>query len=237
MDVLVALRALWRRRLLVGIGAVLAALLAYRVAGAATPGSGVATTSVLLDKSQSQIVDATPVGSTGLPWRATLLAELLGTDRATREIARGARIPDAQLAVANPGLEAPMVPASLPETAAQATAVPPDRYLLTVSADGVLPLVSVEAQAPDRKAAIHLADSAVRALRARAAPSNASGRQSFLIKRAAHVEARQEAGGAAWLKTFALTAVLFFLWCAGILAVRAAVAKSREETAAPSLGR
>ena len=66
------------------LGGVLAVLLAYSVVGAATPGSGVATTSVLLDKSQSQVIDATPAGAGGLPWRATILTELLGTESARR---------------------------------------------------------------------------------------------------------------------------------------------------------
>lgn len=216
MEVLIALRLLSARRLLMGIGAVLAVLLAYAVAGAITPSGGEATTSVLLDKSRSQVVDATPAGASGLPWRATLLTGLLGTQRATREIAHGAGIPVDKLAVLNSNLEAPTVPASLPQTAADTTAIPPDPYLLTASADGILPLVSLTAQAPDQREAIGLADSAVRALEARAAPADVSKRQSFLVKRVATVDARDLPGGTPWLKVIGFAMALFCLWSAFI---------------------
>ena len=119
----------------------------------------------------------------------------------------------------NPSLEAPIVPTSLAETAADATAIPPDAYLLTVSADGVLPLVSLNAQAPDRGAAVRLADSAVR-------PGGSCGarerfkRQGFVVSRVAVVDARELARGTPWVKVLAAAIVLFFLWCGGMLAVR-----------------
>ena len=235
MEILVALRALWRRRFLMALGGVLAVLLAYSVVGAGTPGSGVATTSVLLDKSQSQVIDATPPGAGGLPWRATILTELLGTDSARQEIAQHAGIPADELAVVNPSLEVPMVPASLPVTAADATAIPPDAYLLTVGTDGVLPLVSLKAEAPDRRAAVRLADSAVKVLEARAAPAGASKRQSFVVKRVAVVDARELAGGTPWLKVLAAAIVLFLLWCGGMLAVQTALIKVREGRPPPRL--
>ena len=155
------LHILWRRRILVVIGAVLAILVALEVGGKPGAGAARAKVDVLLDTHASQLVDARPARVASLSWRAHLLSQLLGTQSAQGQIAARAGISSDELAVIDSELAVPTIPASLPRVAAEAAADPPEPYVLTVESDAMAPLVSLRARGPDRDAAARLANAAV----------------------------------------------------------------------------
>src|SRR3954464_12220890 len=87
MELVPVVRLLWRRRLPLAAGLLVAAVLAFVGGRTSAPSSGVASTRVSLDTPKSMLVDTTPAGATTLAWRAALLPHL-GARRA-RGPARG----------------------------------------------------------------------------------------------------------------------------------------------------
>ena len=126
----------------------------------------------------------------------------------------GAGIPVAKLAVLNSNLEAATVPASLPQTAADATAIPPDPYLLTASADG-MPPARLAHGAGSRPEGGHRP----RRLRRQGTGGPRGARRRSRSARAswssasATVDARDLPGGTPWLKVIGFAMALFCLWC------------------------
>jgi hypothetical protein len=236
MEIVAVLRVLWRRRILVALGGLLAVAVAVTLAHPAAP-SGWAKTRVALDTPKSQLVTDAPAGADGLPWRATLLATLLGADPARDQIAREARIPTDRLAVIDLELTAPPVPASLPRAATTAAAVATEPYVLTVHTDDVLPVVSIETTAPDRAGAVRLAGAAVHALQAGASPRSTRELQAFTVERIAAMESVEIPGGGR-MKMAAMAIFLFGLWCASLILIPAIGSASRRRGGASGrLGR
>jgi hypothetical protein len=164
------LRELWRRRRLVGLAAAVAiligAMLTYRLS--LPPESrqydvGMASTHILVDTPQSQVVDVSPRGSGSLGARATLLANLMTEGEVKAAIARRAGLPPNKLlAGVDTGTGLP------PEIASSAGGR--DVHLLTTrpesnSAGEPLPIIALDAQAPDPNDAARLASAAVEGLR------------------------------------------------------------------------
>jgi hypothetical protein len=169
MQIVTILRELWRLRLLVALTAIVAVIVAISVAYKVSPSSiesrkysvGVATARILVDTPDSQVVEVAPEGSDATGVRANLLANLMVEGEIKSEIARRAGLPPAEL-------EGVAKTAALP--AAGATPPDPRGYVLTTdvlsSQDGErLPIIEIEAQAPDAAKAAALADAAVTGLR------------------------------------------------------------------------
>ena len=231
MDSLAFPRALWRRRIFVSLGAVLAIAAAAKFA-AGTGAGARAEVHVLLDTPQSQLINADPARLESLPWRANLLAQLLGTEPARRQLAREAGIPAHQLAVVNSDLATPTVPpgaevpAPLPLAAANAAASPPEVYLLSVHSDATIPLISLgAAQAPDRGAAARLAEAAVQALKISAAPADTPEARTSSPSPSPRSRLWDLAADHRTLVVLGVAIVLFGLWCAGVVLV-SAIARS-----------
>ena len=125
---------------------------------------------MLVDTPQSQLINADPARVESLPWRAHLLSQLLGTESAEAADRQRGRHSSDQLAVIDSELAMPTIPASLPRTAAEAAADPPEAYLLTVHSDAMVPLISLAAEGPDREAAARLAKAAARDLEGQRRP-------------------------------------------------------------------
>jgi hypothetical protein len=175
MEFVTILRELWRRRYLVAIGAVLAIgiglMTSYKVA-LAPPALqsrqyhvGVASARMLIDTPDSQVVDLNPKGADGLGSRANLLANLMASSPVKAIIAKHAGLNPKQLIAIAPSMTGgPQVPTLLSQRAA-ASASNPESYILTLRSDEVLPIISVDAQAPDAEHAARLADAATTGLR------------------------------------------------------------------------
>ena len=216
MELMMLLRVLWRRRILVGIGAVVAVVVAVAMGHGATPASGLAKTGVVVDTTASQLVTEAPTNASTLPWRATVLGMLLGTPDERAQMAREIGIPVDQLAVVDTELVAPTIPASLPRAAAEAAAGTTEPYVLTVHTDDSLPIVWIEAAGPAPGAAARLADAAVHALQAGAPTHNTPELQGLNIHPVGATHVRAIPGGPGKKKLLALAMIVFMLWIVGL---------------------
>lgn len=212
-------RALWRRRAVVALGALLTMALMVKLIAGTSGASAVATTHVLVDTPRHQLVDRTSAGVETLGWRAAVLAELLGTESAKRRIARSVPIPTRTLSVVAPELNLPTIPASLPQAASEAAASSLAPYVLTTSTDNVLPLIEIRAEAPDRERAARLAEGAVTQLENGGVLGPRPDSPRFVVTRVAPVSARTASGDPDVMRAVALGGILFCFWCAAIVIV------------------
>jgi hypothetical protein len=210
-------RALWRRRALVVLGAVLALALTFKaISGTDGPGA-IATTSVMVDTPRHQLVDRSSAGVETLGWRASVLAELLGTEPAKRRIAGDVPISTGMLSVVAPELNLPPIPASLPDAASKVAASSLAPYVVTTRTDGVLPLIEIRAEAPDADQAARLAGAAVSELEAGAVLGPRPDSPRFGVDRVAEISARAAPGDPQVIRALAFGGTLFCLWCAAII--------------------
>jgi hypothetical protein len=162
------LRLLWRRRALLACAAVLATL-----AGGATiyragwpPESrqyrvGIAEASVLVDTPRSQVVEITPKGSDTLGVRASLLANLMLEGELKDSIAQRAGLRPDQLDARREGSVEPAPPPAVEGRRAHVLSA---RVLINTEGER-LPIIEIEAQAPDPRQAAAVANAAVGGLR------------------------------------------------------------------------
>lgn len=175
MELVKTLREVWRRKVLVALVLVVAAvtglLLAYR------PGFppqsrqyqvSLASSDILVDTSDSQVVD---VGGRGpdlptLASRANLLGNLIAVGPLKEAIARGAGTSPDDLVVVPPANAATPGVAPAPVGTGQSRNVPDaEARILTLSTDDTLPILHVVAQAPDASTASKLAGGTIVELR------------------------------------------------------------------------
>jgi len=214
---------LWRRKVLLGLGALLALALTLRLIGGAAGEGAIASTSVLVDTPKHQFIDQGSAGVEALSWRAAVLAELLGTESSKRRIARAVPIPARMLSIVDPELNLPAIEASLPQVASEAAASSHGPYVLTARADGVLPLIEIRAEAPDSDQATRLADGAVSELEAGAVLGPRSDSPRFEVTPVGSISARETSSDPQVLRALTLGGILFCLWCAAIIMAPACV--------------
>jgi hypothetical protein len=239
MEIVAILRVLWRRRLLVLLGLAISLAVCFKLATATPAVSGVAWTTAALDTKPSQIVAPTPEGAETLGWRAELLAGLLLTDAARAEIAKAMGVPADQVAVFQPVLNVPESATALPANASEAAIVTAAPYVLTVTSDEQLGTIAIMAAAPERAAAVRLADAVVKKLSADAAspvvttpvptatpdpaaepsltpPPAPEVAQAFVIERTTAVHSDVVSSGGGRIVAAGTGMVLFALWCGAI---------------------
>ena len=169
MDAVTILREIWRCRLAVGVAAVVAILvgLALTYTVSLPPKSrkhevAIASSRILVDTPNSQVVTVEPRGLETLGARASVLANVMTEGEIKTIIAGAAGLHPNEL---HAGVESEgVLPADLSAAAAN-----PAAYLMTARTatdpDNVpLPIIEIEAQAPDSAAAVRLADAAVAGL-------------------------------------------------------------------------
>jgi len=235
MQIVTILRELWRLRLLVVLTAIVAVIVAINVAYEVSPSSiesrkysvGVATARILVDTPDSQVVEVAPEGSDATGVRANLLANLMVEGEIKTEIAHraGLRTED---------LDGVAKTAALPA----ASSAPPDPrgYVLTTdvlsSQDGErLPIIEIEAQAPDAaKAAAH-ADAAIDGLRehldSKAAADQVKAGERLQLNPLGTPQARDVVRGPRMALAIAAGLFIFLLGCAAILGFFALVSQWR----------
>jgi hypothetical protein len=212
MEVLAVLRELRRARIAVAIGAVLALAIIVHSARGGDSRSGLAWTRVVLDTPKSELVNPAPAGADTLEWRAGVLAEMLLTDPLRAQIARDAGITPDTLATIDPDIGEPTVAASMPQRGADAANVVSEPNVLTVRTQA-LPIISIEAAAPTRAAAMRVADAAVRALETQATPDPTPTLQGLLIERAAPTRGKEVVSHHGPLMGIAMAIFFFAFWC------------------------
>lgn len=230
MEVLPLLRLIWRRRLALGAGIVVAVALAFAIGSPPAGSSVVAWTRVDLDTTTSQLVKSAPGGADTLPWRASLLVHLMGTDEVRRELARRLSVRPDQVAVVDTRLAIPEVPASIPTAATDAAAVTAAPYVLTLQMPSeFLPMIAVQAAAPEAAGAKRLAAAAVALLEARSSDPTTQFSsiiktggvkqtyQGFVVSQVAPIRAKPVTANAMPAKQLGAPLVLFGLWAAAVL--------------------
>jgi hypothetical protein len=174
MESITILRELWRLRYLVILAGLLALAIAlmtaYRVS--LSPPKlesrqyhvGLASARILIDTPDSQVVDLNPKGADALSSRASLLANLMASSPVKAIIARDAGVPASRLVAVAPSATGATAPTPLSQAASKSSNVA-DVYLLTMQADETLPIIAIQAQAPDAEQAARLANAATTGLR------------------------------------------------------------------------
>jgi len=169
MEAVTILRELWRRRVFVGVAALVAILvgLTLTYTPSLPPESrkyevGVATARILVDTPESQVIEIAPKGSETLGARANLLANLMIEGDVKDSIAATVGLSPRKLIAGTESV------GELPEAVADATSDPRAHTLVTRLVPNPsgepLPIIEVEAQAPAAGEAADLAAAAVNGL-------------------------------------------------------------------------
>jgi hypothetical protein len=235
VELVAILRLLSRRPILVAIGAVLAIAVGVLAAGGKTERSGTASARVVLDTARSQLIHQAPRGSETLAWRAVLLAELAGSKALTDEIAGEAGIRPNELVVVYPELADPYLPAILPTRAAEVARVTSEKYILTVRFDEMLPIISLEAEAPNRGTAVRLVTAATGAIDDAGTTQAGPQIQSLVVEGAGPVRSKTIVDKPQPLLGVVLAILLFGIWSAGVAVIPRLVSAWRQYGGRPQL--
>ena len=227
MEAVPLLKGAWRRRYRL-IAAALVAAAAFVGLGGLKPATRVATasTKVALNTPKSQLVEVAPQGATTLPWRASLLTDLLATHAVTAAIAARLGVPARQVAVSNAGFTTPLVATAEVQAAATAASVKAPYVLAVSNPNGELPLISLRAVAASPASARRLAQSAIAVLRTEASAPAAFRstvqtdggllrRQAFVVNQVAPIRLGSMSSGKLSRKAIA-AALLVFLAVVGL---------------------
>jgi hypothetical protein len=215
MEVVAVARVLWRVRILVAVGLVLAGGLGYKLMKGPTTRAGVASTRVMLDTPTSQTVEANSVFGPSLAWRGGLVGDLMSSDAVRQRIARAMGIPLKSLVIQAPYMATPPIDAQLPKRALDAAAVIPEPYELAIQAVTPLPIVAIDARAPRPAEAVKLAGIAAREVKTFATEPTTPGGQ-FVVEQISPVRAKEVINGPRKVMTVGVAMLFFGMWCAGI---------------------
>lgn len=248
MELIPLLRRLWRRKVALGIGLVLAIGAAAAIGGSPPAASEVAWTRVALDTPKSELVQSAPSGADTLAWRASLLIHLMGTDAEGHELAQRLQVPPYEVAVIDNAFTLPEVPASMPLRAATAASTTAAPYVLTLGMDDpLLPVIAIKAAAPRRDAAVRLAAAAVARLQAQSSPvaarysskiltggGAALKLQQFNVEQVAPIRTKRETARSLPTKQIGVTVFVFAAWLVGTLLFRRIMQLRRRPRLAPA---
>ncbi|MFZ0041404.1 MAG: hypothetical protein WAK93_08860 [Solirubrobacteraceae bacterium] len=251
MDTVNKLQDLWRlRRYVAGVCvvALLAGLLVtYHLSfppKSKSYGVGVATAQVLVDTPHSQVVGAssavTPEGAQTLGTlgtQANLLADLMVEGPIKADTAQRAGLKPSQLTGISAAVTAPSASASASASASgpSPVSVPsgPNVFALTTQiltnngGDTTLPIIEIDAYAPDREKAVRLASAAVAALqafvRSEAADERIPNADRLSIMSLGVSRATTQTRGPSPLIGFVVALVVLLVGCASILWIRGGI--------------
>jgi hypothetical protein len=247
MEPVTILRELWRHRIVVALAALTSLLIGLAVAytvslppHSRTAEVGLASSRILVDTPDSQVIDVQPKGSGTLGIRAGVVANLMTEGDVKAAIARRAGLNPSQLRA---GVK---VEGELPPLLTEASGDPDAHLVITSPAtnpDGTpLPMVDIEAQAPAPEGAARLADAAVSGLNdyldTKAAGEDVPDAERLQVTGLGAPAVREETRGPSRLVAAAVAIFVFLLGCAAILvtaplarAWRAAVSAEKEQKA------
>jgi hypothetical protein len=217
VELIALLSVLWRQRIAVAVGAVVAIAIGLLFLRADRTELGVASMRVILDTPRSQTVDVAPVGVTTLEWRTGLYADLMADETSRERIAGAMGIDVDKLVVRSPALSAPLVPIPMPQAALDAAA--------TIT-EPPLPIIAIDARAPSREEAGRLATAAADALKAATEVELTDETQQFVMTEVGPPKTRAVVNGPGRSMAFVVIAVVLCAWCTGITLI-AALARSR----------
>lgn len=239
MEFVAILRILWDRRIIVGLGvlvAVAAGVLAgHKVRDRAAVGSGQATVRMVLDTGDSQLVEAAPKGADSLPRRAALLADALSTGAGAAGVARAAGVPRDMVAVLGPAaMKAPALETPLVSRVSAVVASQGPPYVVDVKADELTPIITIEAHAPDVSRATRLTNAAAARLRSLLVSQDGTRSRGFVLDTVAPLKTKHltSRGPQESLVMLAAALVTFACWCSCVALGFGAVRRTRERAPA-----
>ena len=250
MELVDILRTLLRARRLVVAGAVLAILVGVLAAFHVTLAppkierrqqvSGIAVARLQVDTAPSAVTNARSQDIIGvLGTQARLLADFMASDEVKAQVARAAGVPVSKLFVIGPSMLEPTVPSPLAKRASEAAATAREPYVLTVGAGlgSELPIITIEAAAPDRRAAGVLAVAAARGLADEVASLGTPGARRLVVRRLGPPRAASKASASRLPVAIVLTLGLLVMWCGAIVVAKGLAARLRAGTAQRALAR
>ena len=224
MELFAAAALLWRHRLLVVTGLVLAIAAGWKLTSGPTTSFGAASAQVVLDTPTSQLADVQPVGGDTLPGRAFVLADLAATNDLSAKIAQRAHVNPKDLAIKAAYRAAPPKPTVLPTRALEVAWADPAKYVLAIQGVDDLPLIGIDASAPTAKDAVRLTAAAVEVLKSE--PSAYSGvpdTQPFTVDAIGPIHSRTQVNGPRRAVGAAAALFTFVLWCFGVMVLASIV--------------
>jgi hypothetical protein len=225
VELLTPLRILARRRLMVALGALLAAALGLAASGNVAVGpfgaqqlhSGLATANIQIDTPRPLAVDARARAAIATQ-QAMMLAERLSADTARAAIARRADVPFDELAVLSSRTAIVGRTSPVARAAVDAASSLPSRYRLTVSSTSDAPIISLLAAAPDVASARRLAAAAAPAVANMIAAAPDTVWKRLEVKPLARPDAvAVDAGGPKPLLGVVAALIVFVGWCWGLV--------------------
>jgi hypothetical protein len=228
MELVAVLRALWRFRLLVVVGCVVAGGLGYMATKGATTYQGVASTRVMLDTPTSQTLEANSLFGPSLDWRTGLVGDLMGTDATRDRVAREMGIPANQLVIHAPYMAVAPVAAQLPRHALKVGSAVSEPYELAIQAVNLLPIITIDARAPTRTQAAKLAMRGAEAVKVKADEPTVQGGK-FVVERISPIRTRKIVNGPRKAMVAAVTVSVFTLWCAAITLIAGLLDRRRAD--------
>lgn len=234
MEFIGILRVLWRRRLLVALGAAFAVLvglaLAFRVSllppgvqSKAAP-STVASARVLISAPGDRAIDLESEVAETIALRAQLLADLLMTDEMHAALARDARLKPQQFAVLGPSAGPPPIQVTTAVLSADAARVQRERYVLELLTDGQDPIVSIRATGLDPVGGARLVGAAAKGLEDIVARGRRVNGRSLSAQRLGPVTVRELPLESRKALALAAAMVIFACWCVAIVTLPALLA-------------
>ncbi len=219
------IRVLGHHRIALVLGALLALFVGvgmlYRVSLAppalrsrVTP-SAHALERVLVNTPTSLVADASARGATSIVVGTTLLGDLLASDEARAEMAHEVGLRTAEIGVISPASAAPVIATPLAEQVLPLTK-PTQPYLVSVSADPGLPILSIQANTPDLRSAARLARAATATLATVARHSPVVG-GTVRIERVGKAAIGSTSLGTGKAKALVIAFVVFAMWCTGVI--------------------
>lgn len=228
MDTVTILRELGRHRLYV-VGVALLALLAGAAVIQTKYEVGIATAQILVDTPNSQVAEVAPKGYDTVGVRANLLASLMVDGVVKSAIASRAGLQPDQIVGVDSAANNPSS-ASVPSPVSAPTG--PGAFVLTtqVPTDSVgdeLPIIEVDAQAPNSAGAARLATAAIAGLsdylNSKAALQRIPRADRLNVTGLGTPQASTAARGASDVIAILVVILVFLLGCAGALGVLALV--------------
>ncbi len=233
MELVGIIRVLWRRRILVGLGA-LTALAAGVFATHQQTDSALARVRVLADTPSSLVTNVRARGDDTIATRAVLLSSLMTSDEMRVEIAREAALEPSELAVVDPDFGSPAVATPLSREAVE-FARPTEPNVVTVSV-GQVPIVSILTKADDPDAAARLAEAATAALASLGRQPEPLGNRGVNLQRLGSVEVERVVNGPGRAEAASAAAAIFGLWCS-VVVLFDWIIRRRSSATAPEIGR
>ena len=183
---------------------------------------GIASARILVDTPNSQVVEVAPEGSDSLGVRANLLASLMVDGDVKEAIARRAGLPPEKLISVTDAVTAPAAAAVKPPTQDDFVI---STHVVTNTGGAELPIIEVEAQAPNREAAAKLGNAAVDGLRdylsSKAGMQRVADQDRLQVTGLGAPQATTTVRGPSLMTGMLASIVVFLLGCAAIVAVTA----------------